>query len=212
MAKAAIDKLNNLEAEVSEKQLEKIDYDTYFGEMDLTEEEKEERKKMARRLELIFLAFFLAYLDGDQGFTAEIIYEEFIQVAIFYLDTEEPSAYIKDYARRLSEDVVKTTEKNSAEYYTSLDRAMAIAANESNIIGNYKQLLQAIKIGKKEKQWITMRDRRVRHTHVLADGQTVGILEPFTVGDSKMMFPKDQETYNAKAEEIVNCRCVCKYL
>lgn len=55
------------------------------------------------------------------------------------------------------------------------------------------------------KRWVTMHDDRVRETHAAADGQTVGLDEPFIVGGYPMMHPGDR---NAPVGETINCRCV----
>lgn len=279
-----MDKLNDLTLEALEELegTKKVNYDTYFGEMDLEEDEKEKRKRLAKRLELLFLAFFLAFLDGDKIFSAKSIKSGLEQIILNFLGMDKASARVDDYTDKLSKEVVNTTWKNalgnkfenieeaekhfkgiiedvsmldkkipdgdfyiapytlisteddketevtkqgdiffsengefekieSTDFNTSLNRATLIAANSANAVGNYRQLLEAIKTGRTQKKWITMRDNRVRHTHIIADGQTVGIFEPFVVGDSYMNFPKD-ESLGAEMKEIAGCRCVCEYL
>lgn len=39
---------------LNKNEIQDIDYDTYFGEMDLSDEEKEDRKKLAEKFEKIF--------------------------------------------------------------------------------------------------------------------------------------------------------------
>lgn len=54
-------------------------------------------------------------------------------------------------------------------------------------------------------------DGRTRHSHLLMDGQSVRLDEPFTTPDgAKMMFPGDS-SLGAPASEIINCRCVVKH-
>jgi uncharacterized protein with gpF-like domain len=45
--------------------------------------------------------------------------------------------------------------------------------------------------------------------HAAADGQIVGMEDPFAVGESFLMYPGDP---NAPPEEVVNCRCVLGYI
>lgn len=59
--------------------------------------------------------------------------------------------------------------------------------------------------GKPFKMWVTRRDERVRHTHNVADGQTVPVDDTFTVGGFPMRHPGDR---TAPASETINCRCV----
>lgn len=54
------------------------------------------------------------------------------------------------------------------------------------------------------KTWFSSRDDRVRPTHQEADGQTVPVDQPFTVGAWLMQFPHDP---SGGVEETVNCRC-----
>lgn len=55
-----------------------------------------------------------------------------------------------------------------------------------------------------KKEWLTARDEKVRPTHQAADGQVVGINEPFNIGGSALMFPGDP---SGPPGEIINCRC-----
>ncbi|MFA5312724.1 MAG: phage minor head protein [Methanomassiliicoccales archaeon] len=61
-----------------------------------------------------------------------------------------------------------------------------------------------------KKQWLSSRDARVRETHNDADGQEVGMDEPFNVGGYDLMFPGDS-SLGAPASEIVSCRCTQTY-
>ncbi len=58
------------------------------------------------------------------------------------------------------------------------------------------------------KEWIATADDRTRPDHAEADGQVVGLDEPFTVGDTQMDHPGDPD---APADEVVNCRCSLGY-
>lgn len=83
-------------------------------------------------------------------------------------------------------------------------RAARIARTESGIAGNSGTFEGMVQAGVKEKRWISSRDAKVRDSHVIADGQQVGIDEPFDVGGSMLEFPGDP---NGPAGEVVNCRC-----
>lgn len=60
------------------------------------------------------------------------------------------------------------------------------------------------------KAWVTRMDDRVRATHQLALGQRVRNDEPFTVGNSKLMYPGDK-SLGAEREETIKCRCWVVY-
>jgi uncharacterized protein with gpF-like domain len=61
--------------------------------------------------------------------------------------------------------------------------------------------------GSWEKVWLATHDHRTRRTHARetgADGQRVGLLDPFKVGDGLLMFPGDP---TGPPEEVIQCRC-----
>jgi HK97 family phage portal protein len=86
-------------------------------------------------------------------------------------------------------------------------RAARIARTESGIAGNQGILDGMIQAGVERKRWISSRDEKVRETHQVADGQEVGINEPFDVGGALLEAPGDPD---GPAEEIINCRCVVR--
>ena len=187
-------------------------YEEYFGEMELDEKEKEKRISLAKQLETLFLFFLFAYSEQHDMDYKAMIYEKYIIIALEFLKRNTVPAYIDDYAKKLASDVVRTTQSHDGEeFYTSKERGMLLSANEANTLGNYNQHIQAIKSGMRYKTWRTERDNKVRKTHKEIDGMTVGIFEPFQVGDSLMMFARDLETYGASMEEVANCRCVVQY-
>lgn len=59
---------------------------------------------------------------------------------------------------------------------------------------------------KMTREWVATLDARTRHEHGAADGQRVGVDEPFTVGGEKLMFPGDT-SHGASGWNIYNCRC-----
>lgn len=210
--KLKIDELNTLQT----AQTKSIPYETYFGEMLLSEEEKEKRIELAKKIEVVVLFYFLLLsesdvLENESGYYEDLIYQKLVLIVNEYMGAKNTTSYIEEYARTLSKNIVEKTEENQDDaYYTSNDRAVFIAENEANSVGNYKQQSDAVKNGKKHKTWITQRDRKVRHTHKSVDGNTIGIFDEFIVGKSRMMFPKDS-SLGASADEIVNCRCVVHY-
>lgn len=192
---------------------EKIVYETYFGEMEISDEEKKERLELAKELEPIFISFFYAFLESGEGEEDFIqsLSAEYEKSALKFLKVREPPAYIKEYSEKITEDIIRTTiENKDTPYFTSVERAMNIAANEANTIGNYREYTRMVKQGYKYKTWITMNDDKVRHTHAESNGYKIGIFDSFQIGASEMSFPRDY-SLGASAEEIVNCRCSLKY-
>lgn len=190
-------------------ELKTIDYETFFGEMNLSEEEKRKRINLAEELEILFLYLFVSFAELPDA--VSMVDEKYREIATRYLGMKNTPAYIADQAARVAQETVRITEEHDGQaFYTSKDRAMLISANQANVIGNYGLQVNAVKMGKQYKVWRTMKDFKVRHTHMIADGQTVGIFEPFQVGNSQLNFPTDL-SLGASMEETANCRCTVKY-
>lgn len=186
-----------------------IDFEEYFGEMLLPKEEKEERKALAKELEVLFLFMLMDYKKEEIEKLKPVLQEKYKDIAMAFIGAEKESSYIAEYSKQIIDETIRATNENIDDpYYTSWDRAMFIAENEANSIGNYRQQMQAVRSGKKYKTWLTMNDDKVRHTHKEIDSLKIPIFEAFQVGDSKMMFPKDT---NGEAKEIIGCRCVLEY-
>ena len=226
MSTLNFDEINKLES-FQEKEISRrvIPHEQYFGEMKLTESEKEERILLARKLEDKFwiILNLILVMKSFGKYDWIKIQNEFENA---YLSSIEDvlndskskskniidSQYIKQSAKIFAQEVAESTERNiEDEYFISSQRAINMAQNESNSIGNYLQYERAKSSGKKKKRWIAMNDKFVRHTHSVINGRIKKIDDLFLVGDSMMMYPKD-ESFGASAKEIVNCRCSIEYL
>ena len=190
----------------------KIKYSEWFGDMEITETEKKERESLAEEIEILFMALFLMAIDDqDKQLCLDYARNQYKQLCNKFLDANKTSAYINQYVNMITENILDVTLDNiKSDYYTSQDRAIFIAANEANTIGNYREQVQKVKNGYKFKTWMTQGDDKVRPTHVLVDNTKIGVFEPFSVGDSKLMFPRDY-SLGADSNEIINCRCVAIY-
>lgn len=198
------DKLHNLS----------VDYTRYFGEMELTKEQKEQRIQFSKQMEDVML-FMYALLGVMTEFNSED--EEYIkqEVATRYLAIvaayTAADDYFKAYAENFANETLRVTLENiDAAWITSNDRAKLIAENEANTALNRADYKNAILNGKTKKQWVTMRDPRVRKTHSAIDEKIIPIKSVFIVGDSMMYYPKDT-SLGADMREIYNCRCSIKY-
>lgn len=203
-----IDELNILSQKDSYRS---TPYEQYFGEMSLSKEEKERRIELAKQLEAVFLATFILIYKKNYTNNQALDY-----LQRKYEDTMSNFSGIdkklKSYIRSISQDIIDTTVKNiDSDYYTSCDRAMFIAENEANSTMNYLQFEEAVKSGRKNKKWVDIRDNRERKSHLEIGGTVIPIKEPFRIGNSLMMYPKDS-SLGADAGEIVNCRCSVMYL
>lgn len=205
----AFDKINKLERK-------SLPFEQFFGEMELTPEQKRKRTALAEDIEDAVLFLFAIYLVAKEydreidRIAAAEEYEEQLREALrkAQIDEDVIDQYIEDVAR----EEARVTAKRYLEddYWTSDDRAKLIAENDSNTCYNGQEFVDAVKSGKTEKQWKTMKDFRVRKTHREVDDVVVPISEPFVVGDSLMLFARDT-SLGASMDEIANCRCTVSY-
>lgn len=99
---------------------------------------------------------------------------------------------------------IPTMERNSAI------RAARTAMTNAQNAGRQDGYGAAAKLGVNvRKRWIATKDRRTRHAHGMADGQTVAHDAPFEVDGYPMMFPGDRE-HGAPGRLIYNCRCTMR--
>ena len=99
-------------------------------------------------------------------------------------------------------------------YLTSIIpyRSEVIARTEIVRASNYGSHMGAKKTGLKlNKEWIATPGARTRPAHAAANGQTVGIDDPFIVDGDKLMYPGDT-SLGAKASNVIQCRCASGYV
>lgn len=189
-------------------------FEDYFDEMDISQADKDTRINFAMRIhDIMILTFALLKSMRESGY----VDESYLKSELKRRYTEEVIAtgnydrVINDYINSFTDDTIKTTLKNTDEYLLSNTRALIIGANEANTIYNYSDYKTAIENGYTHKKWKTENDNLVRRSHEIVNNDVVEIEEPFVVGDSLMMFPKDF-SMGASTEELVNCRCTVEYL
>lgn len=225
MSLYAFDKLNVVsmknEEEITTEEKIKQAFDEYFDEMDLEEEEIEDRKDLAKNMVGGFnylFALIVASTLIENNVDAQYYYDllegsykdSLLSTEGFNLDVDEDS-YLGQYIRSQSEKIVDTTILHATDdYYSSLERAIFVSENESNAVANYRQQLNAIKMGYTTKKWVAHIDKKTRKTHIHTNGMERDIYEPFLVGDGYMQFPKDS-SLGIDDKEIINCRCVVHY-
>lgn len=189
-------------------------FETYFGGMELSEEQKEKRISLAEKMESEFI-FVMAFLFTRYRYSSidwENIRDKFEQGYLNAVRDEiDVDDYIKSYIKSLSYDFIDSTKRNIDDpYFMSSDRARVYSEEESNSSWNHQEFKNAIKEGKTKKKWIDIRDKRERKTHREVGGSVKRITDPFLVGDSLMMYPKDR-SLNPSLEQIANCRCTIEY-
>ena len=189
-------------------------FEEYFSVMDISDDDKRKRISLAEKMDdnFLFILVLLFMMKQYGSVNYEDIRFRFEQgyinaVSEFF----EPNQYIEDHARNFSYDVVDSTMRHEEDpYYYSEDRAILLSENEANNTFSQKEFYDALDSGKKWKKWVDVRDRRERETHRKVGGTVKLIQEPFLVGDSLMMFARD-ESMGAEAKEIISCRCTTKY-
>ena len=196
----------------SESQI--IPIEQYFDEMELTKSQKDKRKEFAESMEEIMLFIFALFLTMKEykyirkNYIIQQLELRYSDIVSKYVDIDR---YLEDYIAEFSADTVETTIRNGdTAYFTSGDRAILIAENESHFTFSRNEYYEAIKSGKTKKQWMDIRDKKERKTHREAGGMVLPIREPFVVGNSLMMYATDK-SLNAEAKELINCRCTTRY-
>lgn len=198
----------------------KIPIHDYFENMQISEEEKEKRVRLANLLlaDVLFL-FALSKRNQDKQYLSEAFQKRYLSSV---KKVAEPDQKMQRYIQKVCDSIVDTTLKGGSltsskankpqdPYVVSVDRATNIAENEANAILNGDEYITAVKNGCTKKRWKSYRDGRERADHADADGQVVDINRPFRVGKYMMMYPKD-DSLGAGLEEIVNCRCSVEYI
>lgn len=204
------DEINNL------PQSNILSIDEYFdGIENITDEEREKRKKFSFEMEDVLLFIFALFLTMKDF---RYINEEYIEVQLrtkylalvrkYGVDIDfDVSEYIEQFSR---ETVEVTLRNGDTQFFTSDDRAVLIAENESQNTFNRQDYIDAINSGKTKKQWLDIKDNKERKTHRKVGGTILPIKEYFLVGDSLLLYPHDY-SMNPEVKETANCRCSIRY-
>ena len=209
--------------EIEEKAFDYKEFiNDYFKPMDISEKQREERRKLANEMFNVFL-FLFSLVEVSQNYNylnVEYLVTQFeLQYAPLVMSYSRNDEYISGYVDKVSKDIVNTTvdnvrkPKDSGEnkFATSDKRAALLSVNEANSVENYEELQEAIENGYTKKSWCTMLDRKVRDTHRVLEGKTIPIDEYFEVGDDLLLFPRDEENCINNLGNIANCRCSLKF-
>ena len=189
-------------------------YEEYFGEIKaLDKDQIEDRVLLAMALEdrfLDVLSLIEVRKNANEPYLSDAIdmfTMAFLAVALRRIDDD----HIRDTASQFGIDVALSTYRHPDEdYMTSIDRAINMAATESNAIMCYGELADAVKEGKTMKCWNTIIDGHEREWHHEVNQTVVPITEPFEVGGELRMYPLDT-SLGASADNITNCRCTATY-
>lgn len=127
----------------------------------------------------------------------EITHEGIAELAGDYLDTSLTGR----------EEVIAITETGIAASMGKTEEYDTLNNMESSWIDEESGEEITLKDMDVKKMWVAILDDHTREWHVEADGQIVGIDEPFDVGGEELPEPLD-DSLGASAENICNCRCV----
>lgn len=123
----------------------------------------------------------------------------------------EPGTPAREWARLNDPQVARWREERNlairhldAERSVWQTRAELIARTESTGVATFGAEAALSAEGATAKTWVATRDARTRESHRVADGQTVPLGAPFTVGNSLLMRPGDPA---GPVGEVAACRC-----
>jgi len=191
-----------------------IPMEQYFGEMGLTNEQERKRLDLAERLEEEFIDIlaWVFYTAQNRAVSESVVEERFREALLNSTDEEVMNlSRTEEIIDTVAKEVAKTTvDRRNTPFFLSEERAYLLAEDNANTLFNYYDFEQALSQNKSMKQWLTILDGRERQTHNLADGMIAVVEQPFEVGDSLLMFPKDT-SLGASPEEIIGCRCSVRY-
>ena len=192
------------------REFDELNYLSEFDFQDYMEKRKTVAREMRSTLLLLFALCLVTLKNGytDYAFILTMFYNNIHDLAVKYSRDDE---YIRQYADKVANDIFSITMLHNdpateENYYFSDKRASMIAVNEANSIVNYEELAEAYDSGATHKTWHTMKDRKVRKEHSSLEGKTIPLEEKFHVGNSNLMFPRDEVNCDDLAD-ISNCRC-----
>ena len=134
-----------------------------------------------------------------------------IKFAIKVADTTH-KAIIKELSEgfKLGEGIpelsnrIKNMHEFSMKRATVVSRTEIISSSNAGTLQGYKE--SGVVIGK---EWDSHEDERTRKHHLEANGQRVKLDDPFVVDDDLLDYPGDN-SYDAKASNVIQCRCTLK--
>lgn len=206
MAIRTLDELNNVSTSPEK----------YFGDMDLTNSQIEERLRFTNEsyeaiLDSMYeIDTYKEFGTIDYDAIRQRLDDRMAAVIAGYVVLDE---YLRQYCSDYARNFIDTTEKHiNEDWYLSEDRALFNAENSANDTINYKDYKKAVEDGFTHKKWVTEHDNRVRITHQKVEGEVIPIKNYFDVGGVLMRFPKDYELAFDSPHETIACRCTIKYL
>lgn len=116
---------------------------------------------------------------------------------------DEISKILAD-ARANGESIPEMVAKTKQYFDGIAYRAERVARTNVIAVNNASAQDVYTENGVEKHEWLATNDDRTRDDHAEADGQVVGINEPFDIGGESLMYPGDPA---GSADETINCRC-----
>ena len=152
-----------------------------------------------------------AFIEQQVDFitqTTELQQTQMLQSTLRDLSSEGIMATPEIVAQRISDKMLQSglarSELIAAETVDTTAEETKDIEMENLIAGGI------VAVDKVKKTWFTNIDGKERPTHHMANKQVRRVGEPFNVGNSLMMYPKDR-SLGAEGKEIFNCRCSAIY-
>lgn len=207
LTKMTYDELNQLVGyKVSEP------FEDYYAPMRISKAQKRRRVDLAEYLDIVFIGLLTEYFYADQ-LDAIVSSDIYVRTRESYLNAIEqaglaPDEYIISHGVYLIATTIDVLQRHRDDpFFYSLDRARAIAENESNSVWNHTEYEDEVRSGRhRNKTWNTIMDGKERDSHAELNGVTIPINEPFMARGGYMMYPRD-DSLSASEEEIAGCRC-----
>jgi SPP1 gp7 family putative phage head morphogenesis protein len=104
------------------------------------------------------------------------------------------------------ESMAKLTDRVKGAFNdVSRSQAQRIASTETSAAYGTARQSAMRQAGIQKREWLTSGNDNVREAHKIAEGQQVGIDEPFSVGGEHLLYPGDP---SGSPDNVINCHCV----
>lgn len=174
------------------EKIRSMPYDRFFGEMGITNKQKQERVEFSNKIEddMRFLILLILIMKETGRVDAKKAAEQFeaklLKWISQYIDLDsETKAYISDFCLSTAQ---VTADHVNEKYFVSEDRIRLVSENTALDFLNHKDFKEATR-NKTYKTWNTIIDGKERETHHKEDQATIPISNYFLVGKALMRYP-----------------------
>ena len=168
-------------------------------------------------------------LEGTEpNFRKEVGFERYLYIVGRYLAERAGLLIADDISKTTKNTIARMIRQGEAAGFAdseivrsilsrvptlSLARAAVITRTETHSAAMFGQIEMAKESGLPlQKEWVSAKDDRTRDDefdHEEADGQRVGMDEPFVVSGESLMYPGDS---SGSPGNVINCRCAVVFI